>query len=124
MGLMNGAPMFHWHFDTFDLPRLPAPATMPPGAPPSTGSVLIASTATCKNQAFRFKNRLFGFQFHFEMDQGGIEAMLTHGRETLTKVLGAEGAERIREDTARYHAQNERLGNRILQNLVQFLKLY
>src|SRR5687768_9186166 len=78
MGMVDGAPMFHWHFDTFDLPKLPAPPPPPAGAPPGppspTGNVLIASTRTCKNQAFRFKNRLFGFQFHFEMDQEGIEA--------------------------------------------------
>jgi GMP synthase-like glutamine amidotransferase len=124
MGLMNDAPMFHWHFDTFDLPKLPTPPPTPPGAPPSTGCVLIASTRTCKNQAYRFKNRLFGFQFHFEMDPTGIEAMLAHGQETITKVLGPEGPKKILEDTARYYAQNERLGNRILRNLVQFLKLY
>src|SRR5689334_22799110 len=42
-GLNEGAQMFHWHFDTFDLPRLPAPANPPPppAPPPPTGSVLI-----------------------------------------------------------------------------------
>jgi rhamnose transport system permease protein len=30
LGLMDGAPMFHWHFDTFDLPKLPAPSTPAP----------------------------------------------------------------------------------------------
>src|ERR1700722_20185643 len=29
-GLMDGAMMFHWHNDTFDLPKLPAPANAPP----------------------------------------------------------------------------------------------
>src|SRR6185295_13368554 len=65
-GLSDGSPMFHWHFDTFDLPKLPAPANPPPppAPPPPTGSALISTTRTCKNQAFRFKNRLFGFQYH------------------------------------------------------------
>ena len=26
MGLMDGAMMFHCHYDTFELPKLPAPA--------------------------------------------------------------------------------------------------
>jgi len=26
MGMIDGAMMFHWHFDTFDLPKLPGPA--------------------------------------------------------------------------------------------------
>jgi GMP synthase-like glutamine amidotransferase len=128
MGLMDGAPMFHWHFDTFDLPKLPAPppppAGAPPGPPPPTGNVLIASTRTCKNQAFRFKNRLFGFQFHFEMDQEGIEALLGNRREDVTKVLGSDGEKRIRDDTARHYTRHARLGDRILQNFVQFVKLY
>ena len=34
-GLGDGVPMFHWHFDTFDLPKLPAPSPVPPGPPPS-----------------------------------------------------------------------------------------
>ena len=35
MGMHDGAMMFHWHHDTFDLPRLPAPLNAPPPpAPP------------------------------------------------------------------------------------------
>src|SRR5207237_277815 len=30
MGLMDGAMMFHWHFDTFDLPKLPSPPNPAP----------------------------------------------------------------------------------------------
>ena len=57
----------------FAMPLAPAQAAdlgygsikdIPP--PPPTGSVLISSSPRCKNQAFRFKTRLFGFQYHFE----------------------------------------------------------
>lgn len=124
MGVHDGAMMFHWHFDTFDLPKLTAPPNPSPGQPPPTGSVLLASTAACRNQAFRFRARLFGFQFHFEMDQAGIEAMLAARPEDVARVLGPGGAEQIRQDTRRHYRHYERLGNRILGNLVQFLKLY
>lgn len=124
MGLMDGAPMFHWHFDTFDLPKLATPPPGPAGAPPQTGCLLLASTRACRNQAFRFKDRLLGFQFHFEMDPDGIEAMLANGKETVTQVLGPDGEARIREDTKRLYDRHQRLGNRIIQNIVQFLKLY
>src|SRR6185295_18891545 len=45
-GLNDGAQMFHWHFDTFDLPKLPPPANPapPPAPPPPTGSVLLSSS--------------------------------------------------------------------------------
>ena len=29
MGLIDGAMMFHWHHDTFDLPKLPGPSNPP-----------------------------------------------------------------------------------------------
>jgi GMP synthase (glutamine-hydrolysing) len=126
MGLHNGAQMFHWHFDTFDLPKLPAPLPAPgapPGPPPLTGNALLASTPQCKNQAFRFKNRLFGFQFHFEMDEAGIEAMLANGKATIAQVLGSEGPRRIADDTRKYYSRYARLGDRILRNFVQFTRL-
>ena len=128
MGLHDGTMMFHWHFDTFDLPKLPPPPPPPPGTPPGppppTGNALLASTRACRNQAFRFKTRLFGFQFHFEMEREGIEAMLENAREDWMKVLGADGAERIREETERHYGRYERLGNKVIENFVEFLKLY
>jgi GMP synthase-like glutamine amidotransferase len=44
--------VFQWHGDTFDiLPR---------------GAVLLAQSEACKNQAFMYQERIFGFQFHLE----------------------------------------------------------
>lgn len=125
-GLMDGAPMFHWHFDTFDLPKLPAPPNPapPPAPPPPSGNALLSSTRTCKNQAFRFKNHLFGFQYHFEMDEAGIEALLANCGEDATKVLGPDGPEKIRQDTREFYPRYARLGDRVLRNFVQFLKVY
>lgn len=125
-GLSDGTPMFHWHFDTFDLPRLPAPATPPPppAPPPPTGNALLSSTRDCKNQAFRFKTRLFGFQYHFEFTQDEIEGILQHDRATLQSVHGPNAERKIREDTSKHYARHARLGDRIVRNFVQFLKVY
>src|SRR5436190_230260 len=92
-GLVDGAEMCHWHYDTFDLPKLPAPANPPPppAPPPPTGSVLISSTRTCKNQAFRFKDRLFGFQYHLEATPEIISAMVAAGKADIEKALGPGG---------------------------------
>jgi GMP synthase (glutamine-hydrolysing) len=126
MGMVDGSMMFHWHFDTFDLPKLPPPANAapPPAPPPPTGNALLSSTRTCRNQAFRFKNRLFGFQYHFEMTRDGIEQMLSHDRETAVKVLGAGGPEQIKADTEKYFPRYERQGRKLLENFVQFLRAY
>ena len=125
-GLSDGSPMFHWHFDAFDLPKLPAPANPapPPAPPPPTGNVLISSTKSCKNQAFRFKSKLIGFQYHFEMTPAGIEALLSNQQDMIAKTLGPDGAAKIREETKKHYPRYERLGNRIITNYVQFLKAY
>ena len=125
-GMVDGAPMFHWHHDTFDLPRLPPPpnAPPPPAPPPPTGSALLSSSKMCKNQAFRFKTRLFGFQYQFEWAVPDIEAVVAADRETLRRVLGPDGEQKVREDTARHYPRHARLGDRILANFVQFLKVY
>lgn len=125
-GLHDGAEMFHWHEETFDLPKLPAPATpAPAGAPPPpTGSALLSSSRLCKNQAFRFKTRLFGFQYHFEFTEADVERVLEAGRETLARAMGPEAESKIRSDTPRIYPRYARLGNRILENFVQYLKVY
>src|SRR3954470_962903 len=101
-GAHDGWQVFHWHFDTFDLPKLPAPANAPPppAPPPPTGNALLSSTKFCRNQAFRFKTRLFGFQYHVEMTPEGIEAMCQADRENLVKVHGEGGLFKIKADTS------------------------
>nr|WP_294518307.1 glutamine amidotransferase [uncultured Rhodopila sp.] len=56
--LAGGAPVLHWHGDTFDLPG---------------GAALLASTAICKHQAFGFGKHGLGLQFHIEADPGRLE---------------------------------------------------
>ncbi len=121
-GQIDGAPFFHWHYDTFDLPKFPPPANPapPPAPPPPTGNSLLASTRTCRNQAFRFKNRLFGFQFHIEVTPLEIEAFLAHGKDDVTNVLGADGEAKIREETKKFYPRFERHGNKIIENFVDF----
>jgi GMP synthase (glutamine-hydrolysing) len=126
LGMMDGAPMFHWHYDTFDLPKLPPPANpaTPPLPPPPAGNSLLCSSKACKNQAFRFKNRQFGFQFHFELLEAGIEAMTAAGKEELIKVLGPNADKNVREETKKNYPRYARLGDRLVTNFVQFLKVY
>ena len=44
--------IFHWHKETFDLPE---------------GAELLASSVDCRNQAFRLRQHVYGFQFHLEV---------------------------------------------------------
>lgn len=125
-GAIEGTPMFHWHFDTFDLPKLPPPpnAPPPPAPPPPTGNALLSSTRACRHQAFRFKNRLFGFQYHIELDRAGIEAITAGNRQQAIDVLGSDAEQIIRSGTEQHYTRYERVTNKILENFVQFLKAY
>ncbi|MEW6585441.1 MAG: type 1 glutamine amidotransferase [Nitrospirota bacterium] len=44
--------VLHWHGDTFDLPP---------------GAVLLASSEAYRHQAFRYRDKVYGFQFHIEV---------------------------------------------------------
>jgi GMP synthase-like glutamine amidotransferase len=125
-GLTDGVEMFHWHYDTFDLPKLPPPphAPPPPAPPPPSGNALLSSSKLCRNQAFRFKTHLFGFQYHFEFTPTDIEGVVAEGKTDVLKVLGPDGAAKIFADTAKYYPRYARLGDRIIKNFVQFLKVY
>ncbi|MDP6523616.1 MAG: type 1 glutamine amidotransferase [Kiritimatiellia bacterium] len=54
---------FHWHGDTFDLP---------------SGSIHLASSAGCENQAFEYRENVVGLQFHLESTGSSIDSLITH----------------------------------------------
>ena len=54
--------IFQWHGDTFDIPH---------------GAVHLASSPLCSNQAFRFGEKIYGLQFHLEVDRPMIERWFT-----------------------------------------------
>ncbi len=60
--------VFHWHGDTYDLPR---------------GAKCLLESAGCKNQAFLYSDRVLALQFHFEVTAETIKEMVLHGREEL-----------------------------------------
>lgn len=61
-------PVMHWHSD---MPGLP------------DGSVLLAKSIGCPRQAFRYGERVYGFQFHLELTSKNVEDMVKHCGEDL-----------------------------------------
>lgn len=52
---------FHWHGDTFEIPR---------------GAVKTAQSDGCPNQAFEYEGRTIGLQFHLESTAEGIKRLV------------------------------------------------
>jgi GMP synthase-like glutamine amidotransferase len=63
------ATVFHWHGDTFELPR---------------GAVRLAWSAGCENQAFAVGSHVVGLQFHVEIGRPQVELLLRHAASDLT----------------------------------------
>lgn len=98
--------IFQWHGDAFELPE---------------GAALLASSAACANQAFRYGDRVYGFQFHLEVDERLIERWLrtpVH-REELERLRGVVDPEVIRQETHRRIASAKRLSDRVFTGWVK-----
>ena len=59
---------FHWHGDTFDIPK---------------GAFHLAESKACKNQAFVYLNRVIALQFHLESTQSSIESLIQNCGDEL-----------------------------------------
>jgi GMP synthase-like glutamine amidotransferase len=70
--------VFHWHGDTFDLP---------------IGAVLLARSELYKNQAFRYGDNVYGFQFHVEVTKD-ILLEWFEGRPEINSIM---------KDTEKYY---------------------
>ena len=72
-GLVDSAAVqslvFHWHGDTFDLPP---------------GAEWLAESEGCAHQAFAFRRRVVGLQFHMEIDDQDVAGMAHHGAAELS----------------------------------------
>lgn len=98
--------LFQWHGDTFQMPE---------------GAVHLAVSATCRHQAFRYGDKVYGFQFHLEVDEHLIEYWLrkaeTDGETKTVKI----NAEHVRRETIERIAHNKELA---VKTFGEFIKLF
>jgi GMP synthase-like glutamine amidotransferase len=61
--------VFHWHGDTFDLPK---------------GAAHLARSPACENQAFAWGDRVIALQFHLELGLSHIETLIRYAGGDVT----------------------------------------
>jgi GMP synthase (glutamine-hydrolysing) len=93
--------VFHWHGDTFDLPK---------------SALLLAGSAACKNQAFIYNERVFGFQFHLEITKDGAERLIANCADEIVEAPYIQTAEFMLSDQDRFHEINGAM-NKVLDYL-------
>jgi len=86
--------VFHWHGDTFDLPA---------------DSERLFSSAACLNQAFLYKKKVLGLQFHFEVTSLTLKEMIEHGMSELVEDKTIQSATKILEQTNYIDSNNQKM---------------
>lgn len=76
---------FHWHGDTFDVPK---------------GAVLVASSKACVNQAFIYKEKVLGLQFHLEITAEGVRRLLKNCSDEIKDGEYIQSKEEIEKGVA------------------------
>ena len=100
--------IFQWHGDTFDIPRT---------------SRHLAFSSLCSNQAFRYGSKVYGFQFHLEVDDRMIQRWLRveENQIEIASLGGKIDPERIHGETARHIRRLHDLSDQVFG---EFIKLF
>lgn len=98
--------IFQWHGDMFEIP---------------SAAVHLARSRGCPNQAFRWGERVYGLQFHLEVDERMIERWL-RVPANLEEIAASDGTidlERIRAETPLYVERTKELADAVFSSFVR-----
>jgi GMP synthase (glutamine-hydrolysing) len=100
MEMQKSEKIFQWHGETFDIPK-------------STSH--LAFSSLCANQAFRYGTKVYGFQFHMEVDEPMIHRWLkvADNRTEISHLYGADHIEFIHTETPRHITRLGEMSDRV-----------
>lgn len=105
MDLQVMEKIFQWHGETFDIPR---------------SACHLAFSPLCSNQAFRHGSKVYGFQFHLEVDEPMIHRWLrvAENREEIFALHGNDSIDQIHRETPEYIARLRDLSDRVFGEFI------
>lgn len=102
-GFPNKFKVFEWHEDTFSIPP---------------GGKLLASSDTCRNQAFAWGTNVYGLQFHLELDGPMVCEWL---KDDVTVSRWGFDAKEIALETKTQIETEMELGKKLVENFQKIL---
>jgi len=81
----NPFDAFHWHSDTFQIPK---------------GAYRIAESAACPNQAFQYEKHVLAIQFHLETNEQILESLIEHCPDDLREGPWTQDPHTMQSQTA------------------------
>lgn len=107
---LDGDKTFQLHEDTFEPPR---------------SADHLAFSSLCEGQAFRYGSKVYGLQFHLEVDRAMIHRWLKvpGNIQLLREMQGRTNAETIEKDTERLIGRNVELSERTFARFIEIFQL-
>ena len=99
--------VFQWHGDTFSLPK---------------DAARLFSSPLCQEQAFRYRNHVYGVQFHVEVTEVMIRAWIRANAAELSSLRGVIDPATIRQQTPQHVPRLNELARRIAAAFVASLE--
>ena len=106
MELEKTEKLFQWHGETFDIPK---------------SARHLAFSSLCANQAFRYGDKVYGFQFHLEVDEPMIHRWLgvAENQKEISSLRGGTNyRECIYNETPEYMARLAELSERVFGEFI------
>jgi len=103
-GVAESITAFHWHGETFDIPRQ---------------AVALAHSEGCKHQAFRLGSAL-ALQFHLEATLESMESMLKNGAEEIEGAASSKFVQSV-DDIRKFCAEHMGKTNDALVKILDFM---
>lgn len=84
--------VFHWHGDTFAIPQ---------------DALHLASSEACANQAFVYKDHVYGFQFHLETTPASATALIANCADDIDSSRYTQPGQVILADGNKFNRINQ-----------------